>query len=81
MCINVGPKRTSEEEKAREKAKAEGKEPETAKPKEKDQHNFTDAESHLMKGSDRFLQAYNAQAAVEEVSVTEKIQVWREVLR
>jgi transposase len=54
------------EEKAREKAVAEGKDPETAKPADKDQHNFTDAESRIMKGSDGFVQAYNAQAAVEE---------------
>ncbi len=54
------------EEKAREKAEAEGKDPETAKPADKDQHNFTDSESRIMKGSDGFVQAYNAQAAVEE---------------
>jgi len=54
------------EEKAREKAKSEGKDPESAKPADKDQHNFTDSESRIMKGSDGFVQAYNAQAAVEE---------------
>ena len=33
--------------------------------KEKDQYNFTDPESRIMKGADGFLQGYNAQAAVE----------------
>ena len=54
------------EEEAREKAKAEGKDPEIAKPAEKDQRNFTDSESRIMKGSEGFVQACNAQAAVEE---------------
>jgi len=53
------------EEKAREKAKMQGKDPQTAKPADKDQRNFTDPESRIMKGSDGFVQAYNAQAAVE----------------
>ncbi len=53
------------EEKAREEAKAEGKDPGSAKPADKDQYNFTDSESRIMKGSDGFVQAYNAQAAVE----------------
>ena len=35
------------------------------KPKDKDQYNFTDPESRIMKGADGFVQAYNAQAAVE----------------
>jgi len=50
---------------AREKAEAEGSDPKQAKPKEKDQYNFTDPESRIMKGGDGFVQAYNAQAAVE----------------
>ena len=50
---------------AREKAEAEGDDPKQAKPKEKDQYNFTDPESRIMKGADGFVQAYNAQAAVE----------------
>jgi hypothetical protein len=50
---------------AREKAEAEGSDPRQAKPKEKDQHNFTDPESRIMKGADGFVQGYNAQAAVE----------------
>jgi transposase len=54
------------EQEAREKAEAEGKDPKMAKPSDKDQRNFTDSESRIMKGSDGFVQAYNAQAAVEE---------------
>lgn len=50
---------------AREKTEAEGRDPKQAKPKEKDQYNFTDPESRIMKGADGFVQAYNAQAAVE----------------
>ena len=52
-------------ERARQKAAAEGSDPKQAKPKEKDQYNFTDPESRIMKGPDGFVQAYNAQAAVE----------------
>ena len=55
------------EERARQKAVAEGKEPKQAEPKDKDQYNFTDPESRIMKGADGFVQAYNAQAAVEPV--------------
>jgi transposase len=56
------------EQRAREKAAGEGKSAEAikqAKPGEKDQYNFTDPESRIMKGSDGFVQGYNAQAAVE----------------
>ena len=53
------------EQRARDKAVAEGAEPKQAKPKDKDQYNFTDPESRIMKGADGFVQAYNAQAAVE----------------
>ena len=56
------------EQRAREKAAAEGKsagEAKQAKPEEKDQYNFTDPESRIMKGADGFVQGYNAQAAVE----------------
>ena len=55
-------------QRAREKAAAEGKsaeEAKRAKPDDKDQYNFTDPESRIMKGGDGFVQAYNAQAAVE----------------
>jgi len=50
---------------ARAKAEGEGSDPKKVKPKEKDQYNFTDPESRIMKGADGFVQAYNAQAAVE----------------
>jgi transposase len=53
------------EERARQKAADEGADPKQAKPKEKDQYNFTDPESRIMKGADGFVQGYNAQAAVE----------------
>ncbi|MGH9609695.1 MAG: IS1182 family transposase, partial [Bryobacteraceae bacterium] len=56
------------EQRAREKAEAEGKSKEEAqasKPAAKDQYNFSDAESRIMKGPDGFVQAYNAQIAVE----------------
>jgi len=53
------------EERARQKAAKEGKDPKQAEPKDKDQYNFTDPESRIMKGADGFVQAYNAQAAVE----------------
>jgi len=56
------------EQRARDKAAAAGKSEEEAhqaKPGEKDQYNFTDPESRIMKGADGFVQGYNAQAAVE----------------
>ncbi|HLJ13015.1 MAG TPA: IS1182 family transposase [Bryobacteraceae bacterium] len=56
------------EQRAREKAAAEGKsaeEAKRAKPDAKDQYNFTDPESRIMKGTDGFVQGYNAQASVE----------------
>ena len=53
------------QERARAKAKAEGEDPKQAKPAPKDQYNFTDPESRIMRGADGFVQAYNAQAAVE----------------
>jgi transposase len=53
------------EARAREKAKSEGTDPKEAKPKDKDQYNFTDPESRIMKGADGFVQGYNAQAVVE----------------
>ncbi len=39
--------------------------PPSAAPEPKDQHNFTDAESRIMKTGGGFAQCYNAQAAVE----------------
>jgi transposase len=53
------------EERARRQAEQEGKPAAEAKPADKDQYSFTDPESRLMKGSDGWLQGYNAQAAVE----------------
>jgi transposase len=53
------------EARAREKAAAEGGDPKAAKPKEKDQYNFTDPQSGIMRGADGFVQGYNAQTAVE----------------
>jgi transposase len=56
------------EQRARNKAAEEGKgtaEAKRAKPEDKDQYNFTDPESRIMKGADGFVQGYNAQAAVE----------------
>ena len=38
-----------------------------ARPKPRAQYNFTNPASRIMKGSDGFVQAYNAQAAVEPV--------------
>src|SRR5450631_1959541 len=71
------------EQRARDKAVAEGKsaeEAKRAKPGDKDQYNFTDPESRIMKGADGFVQGYNAQAAVEPTlllivgqSVTEQV--------
>ena len=53
------------EAEARERAKADGKDPDTAKPPDKAQRNFTDPESRIMKGNDGFVQGYNAQVAVD----------------
>jgi transposase len=56
------------EQRARDKAAEEGKsaeEAQRAKPDDKDQYNFTDPESRMMKGADGFVQGYNPQAAVE----------------
>jgi transposase len=53
------------EARARQKAAAEGTDAKQAKPKDKDQYNFTDPESRIMKGADGFVQGYNLQAAVE----------------
>jgi len=60
--------KTALEERARAEAEKKGGPPETAKPEKKDQYNFTDPESRIMKGADGFVQAYDAQIAVEETS-------------
>jgi transposase len=52
------------EQRARAKAQAEGQ-PAAARPSDKDQYNFTDPESRIMKGAAGFVQGYNAQIAVE----------------
>jgi hypothetical protein len=59
------------EQKAREEAKEDGNskdDAEETKPKDKAQYNFSDPESRIMKGGDGFVQAFNAQVAVESVS-------------
>jgi transposase len=56
------------EEKAQQPKKYRGgRKPKTppGTPKDKVQRNFTDPESRIMKGRDGFIQAYNAQAAVD----------------
>ncbi len=54
------------QERAWEKATAEGEPVEEAKPEAKDQYNFTDPESRIMQSSSEgFVQAYNVQIAVE----------------
>jgi len=53
------------EERAREEANRKGQAEEKAKPEAKMQYNFTDPESRIMPGADGFVQAYNAQIAVE----------------
>jgi transposase len=55
------------EERAREQAKSEGKDPEQAQPTQKAQYNFTDPESRILKVPDGFVQGYNTQIAVEPV--------------
>jgi transposase len=55
------------EERAREQAEKAGKpraEVKQAQPADPDQYNFCDAKSRLLKGSDGWVQGYNAQAAV-----------------
>ena len=53
------------EERAREEAKAKGQGAEGVKPEAKAQYNFSDPESRIMKGPGGFVQAYNAQMAVD----------------
>jgi transposase len=74
----IGAAKRALEERVRQEAEAEAVEPagsdeskeepeKKAVPKNKDQYNFTDAESRIMKGADGFVQAYNVQIAVEPV--------------
>ncbi|MBI2685566.1 MAG: IS1182 family transposase [Acidobacteria bacterium] len=53
------------EARAKAEAEAAGKAADQAEPQAKAQHNFTDPESRIMKSTDGFVQAYNAQIAVE----------------
>ena len=55
------------EAEAREKALAEGKDAEKARPPDKAQRNFTDPESKIQKTRDGYIQGYNAQVAVDEL--------------
>jgi transposase len=54
---------------AKAEAAAAGQPAEAAKPDPKAQYNFTDPESRIMKGPDGFVQAYNAQVAVDELQL------------
>jgi transposase len=54
------------EARAKDAAAAAGQPSDAAKPDPKAQYNFTDPESRIMKGPDGFVQAYNAQIAVNE---------------
>ena len=55
------------EARAKDEAAAKGQPAETAKPDPKAQYNFTDPESRIMKGPDGFVQAFNVQAAVDDL--------------
>jgi transposase len=64
------------EERAKERAKREGFDPETAVVGPKAQANFTDPDSRIMHTPDGFQQAYNAQVAVDaesQVIVAEEV--------
>jgi transposase len=54
------------EARANDAAAAAGQPSDAAPPDPKAQYNFTDPESRIMKGPDGFVQAYNAQVAVNE---------------
>lgn len=58
-------KRKEKEEKTGQKARGRMSKPPQAGPREKDQVSFTDEDSRIMPSSDGFVQAYNAQAAVD----------------
>jgi transposase len=57
------------EARAKDEAAATGHPVESAKPDPNAQYNFTDPESRIMKGPDGFVQAYNAQVAVDELQL------------
>ena len=52
---------------AKDEAVAAGQPSESATPDPNAQYNFTDPESRIMKGPDGFVQAYNAQLAVDDL--------------
>jgi transposase len=54
------------EAEAREKAKAQGMDPEQVEPPETAQRNFTDPDSRIQKAGKSYIQGYNAQVAVDE---------------
>jgi transposase len=54
-------------ERAKDEAVAADQPSASAKPKPTAQYNFTDPESRIMKGPDGFVQAYNAQVAVDDL--------------
>ena len=58
-------KRKENEDKTGQKTRGRTPKPPEAGPQDKDQVNFTDEESRIMPSSDGFVQAYNAQAAVD----------------
>jgi hypothetical protein len=51
---------------AKEKARAEGRDPRKAEPEDRAQRNFTDPESSIQKQGRNYIQGYNAQVAVDE---------------
>jgi hypothetical protein len=57
------------EARAKADAAAAGQSPDTAKQESKSQYNFTDPESRIIKGPDGFIQAYNAQVAVDALQL------------
>ena len=57
------------EARAKEAAKAAGEPVASAKPDPKAQYNFTDPESRIMHSPDGFVQAYNAQVAVDDLQL------------
>ena len=57
--------RQAKEESTGHKARGKAPEPPKEGPQDKDQYNFTDPESRIMKDGGSFEQCYNAQAAVE----------------
>ena len=58
-------KRKEKEDESGQKTRGRTPKPPEAGPQDKDQVNFTDEESRIMPSSDGFVQAYNAQAAVD----------------